>query len=663
VTSDARFLQAGEVGRMSELSLFPVPQQLERRAGAWTIGRDCSIVLTGERPHELSAPGLRIRDAIERAAGVRPRICAGYSADDSARPMVQVQIDPRVAPRAQGYVLEVDELGARLIGSDAPGLFYATCTLAQVIDQTGGVVPGLRVADWPDFAARGVMLDISRDKVPDFDTLTMLVDSLARLKINQLQLYSEHTFAYRDHSEVWRNASPLTGDEVMALDAYCRERFVELVPNQNSLGHMERWLAQPRYRHLAEYAEGAPPRAARRPAIAPTAPKPYGSTLCPTDPNSVVFLRELYRELLPHFSSTTVNVGCDEPSDIIHAPGESRYGPVRAPSGRSAEICQTRGAQHVYADFIGRIHEVVGEFDHKMQIWGDVIAHYPEIIPEIPRDVTVLDWGYDASYPFAEHLEKLADAGLTRYVCPGTSAWGSIGGRTRNTIDNLRSAAEAGLAHSAAGYLNTDWGTDGHRNFLSVSFLGYAVGAAFSWSARASAAADTADAVSRHAFGDASGTMGRVAYDLGAVADPLGAVTSDSTILGQLMRYELSQLRTTPIPLKSGSFPSAEGFHRTLDLIDESAHRLASASMARPDAAIIRAEYELTIRLLRHACWRGLLGSGAPDKDAAWLAGDLDDLMARYEAVWLARNRVGGLADSMARLARLRDGYRQAAAG
>ena len=95
------------------------------------------------------------------------------------------------------------------------------------------------------------MLDISRDKVPTMDTLFALIDRLAGWKVNQIQLYSEHTFAYRDHEVVWRDASPMTADEIRAVDAYCTERHIELVPNQNCLGHMDRWLQHDEYRHLA----------------------------------------------------------------------------------------------------------------------------------------------------------------------------------------------------------------------------------------------------------------------------------------------------------------------------------------------------------------------------------------------------------------------------
>ena len=53
------------------------------------------------------------------------------------------------------------------------------------------------------------MLDISRNKVPTMGQLKEAVDAFEMLKINHLQLYTEHTFAYAGHEEVWRDASPI----------------------------------------------------------------------------------------------------------------------------------------------------------------------------------------------------------------------------------------------------------------------------------------------------------------------------------------------------------------------------------------------------------------------------------------------------------------------
>ena len=82
--------------------------------------------------------------------------------------------------------------------------------------------PSAPCRDWPDLAERGVMLDVSRDKVPTMATLYEIVDRLAEWKVNHLELYAEHTFAYADHELVWQDASPLTAAEIRELDAYCR---------------------------------------------------------------------------------------------------------------------------------------------------------------------------------------------------------------------------------------------------------------------------------------------------------------------------------------------------------------------------------------------------------------------------------------------------------
>jgi len=174
------------------------------------------------------------------------------------------------------------------------------------------------------------MLDVSRDKVPTMDTVLALVDLLASWKINQLQLYTEHTFAYCNHPEAWANASPFTGHEILELDAYCRERHIELVPNQNSFGHMERWLKHPRYLPLAEAPNGFDTPWGEH--------RSYPSAQCPLDPGSLELMGSLYDELLPHFSSRLLNVGCDETWDL----GQ----------GRSKEECAKHGTGRVYLDYI-----------------------------------------------------------------------------------------------------------------------------------------------------------------------------------------------------------------------------------------------------------------------------------------------------------------------
>jgi hexosaminidase len=120
--------------------------------------------------------------------------------------------------KPQGYELVANVEGVTLQAADEAGAFYGMQTLRQLIAQAGARLPAFTISDEPDFPQRGVMLDVSRCKVPTMETLFQLIDLFASLKLNQLQLYTEHTFAFSAHEVVWHDASPITPEEVLVLD-------------------------------------------------------------------------------------------------------------------------------------------------------------------------------------------------------------------------------------------------------------------------------------------------------------------------------------------------------------------------------------------------------------------------------------------------------------
>src|SRR5664279_5671241 len=109
----------------------------------------------------------------------------------------------RVA-KAEGYALTISKTGIEISFRETGGLRAAAATLRQLLRQYGRRLPCLKIRDWPDFPRRGVMLDISRGRVPKLETLFELVEHLADFKINEFQLYTEHTFAYRKYKSVWK---------------------------------------------------------------------------------------------------------------------------------------------------------------------------------------------------------------------------------------------------------------------------------------------------------------------------------------------------------------------------------------------------------------------------------------------------------------------------
>jgi len=123
------------------------------------------------------------------------------------KPLASIKVVRTNAAPAQpeGYALTISNDGIKILFREKGGLRAASATLRQLLREHGRRLPCLRIRDWPDFPRRGVMLDISRGRVPKLETLLDLVEKLADFKINEFQLYTEHTFAYSKYKSVWQS--------------------------------------------------------------------------------------------------------------------------------------------------------------------------------------------------------------------------------------------------------------------------------------------------------------------------------------------------------------------------------------------------------------------------------------------------------------------------
>jgi hypothetical protein len=553
----------------------------------------------------------------------RPRV-----ADFGDRVVTDVAIREHIDARlpVQGYELHVGDDHIDVVAADAAGTFYAHATLAQLRRVHDGGVPVGTVRDHPDLPVRGVMLDVSRDKVPTMRTLRDLIDRLASWKVNQVQLYTEHTFAYTGHPEVHANASPLTAAEIVELDEFCRARHVELVPNQNCLGHMNRWLAHERYRHLAIAPDGF---------VDPYGMSRRAMTIEPTQPGALALVRELLAELLPVFSSRRVHVGLDEAWEL--------------PRDRIDDYLTWVATLRALPELDGR----------EMLIWGDMLSGDRELLARLPAGVTVCEWGYDDWYPFDERTALLADAGVPFWVAPGTSSWLSLVGRVTNAVDTCRAAARAALANGATGYLNTDWGDQGHLQQLPISDPGFAYGAAVSWCGDTNADLDLADALSVHAYDDATGELAHallVLGDLHRVVTP--QFPNLSTIVTPLYYPQLRVGQGLTAGLTPDELDVVDArLAEARDAVDRSRSRRADADLLVEE---LRFSVDLVALIARDARAR-LVGDGTigsvPSARRQTFARDIAALRERYRERWRARNRGGGLVDSVAWLDNLHRAY------
>ncbi|HTV75378.1 MAG TPA: family 20 glycosylhydrolase, partial [Candidatus Baltobacteraceae bacterium] len=549
----------------------------------------------------------------------------------------------------EGYALAISQGGIGIFFRETGGLRAATATLRQLLRQYGRHLPCLKIRDWPDFPRRGVMLDISRGRVPKLQTLLDLAEKLSDFKINELQLYIEHTFAYRKYKSVWQSWGALTAKEIQILDARCRELGVDLVPNQNSFGHLRYFLEHPKLKNLAEVSEPYEGGDAatgnheflRRP-----------TTLAPNHLGTIPFLRGLYDELLPNFSSRFFNVGCDETWDLGR--------------GQSKRLCEANGKGRVYLDFLKKIHAEVSSHDKCMMFWGDIILKYPKLISElaelggadllvsqdarqrVPTNIIALNWGYEANHPFEKEAAQFAKAGIPFYVCPGTSSWQTLIGKHDNALANLRAAAKGGKKFGAIGFLNTDWGDGGHPQPLTVSWPMFLAGASLAWNAKSFDESKLLPVLSRDVFKDSTGKIAGAAFKLGFAHKKLGVNTPNETPLGTVIAAPKPEDRELFCRngLKWFSKIPAKKIRATLDEIEKQRAILRRVKPNSNSWKIPLRELDLAARMAAQSCkfmlWQQKVAAGNI-LEAKQLARtgirELQKLEKDFKAFWPLRNK------------------------
>ena len=356
----------------------------------------------------------------------------------------------------EGYKLKIEKEVITIIAKQPNGAFYGLLTLRDILNSDNQLC--LEIEDYPDLAVRGVMLDISRSKVPTLDTLKKLVVMFATLRYNHLELYIEgFSFEYQSFKHLLSDNNYLCLQDYLELEKFAQEYYIDFVPNQNGFGHMSDWLAQDEYKKLAECEDGFDIWGSHR------AP----STLDPTNEESVNFVKKMYSDMLPYTSSRYFNMNFDEPYELGH--------------GKSFKKAQTSSIEDVYIDYFTILADDVRKYNKIPMLWGDVLVKHPEKITKLPKDVIFIDWGYNKDYPFEKHAKMLFENNVNYILAPGTSSWSTITSRMLDMSLTIIHSAKAAKKYNGLGILVTDWGDIGHLQYLPVSYLGFIFGGLLAW--------------------------------------------------------------------------------------------------------------------------------------------------------------------------------------
>ena len=462
------------------MKLLPAPQVLTPGRGQFCLGVGTELILTDTEPRALLYAQM-LQQTIEAETGLALPIRRGAARAGE----IALRIDSALP--ADHYTLAVAPEGVTLRAGGDEALCNGVQTLCQLFMRDGGRISAQTIEDWPSLAARGYYLDTARGRVPTLETLKRYADLLCRYKINQWQLYIEHTYLFRDLSEAWRDDTPLTAQEILALDEYCAARHIELVPSLSSFGHMYKILSTKTCCDLCEL-----PDSEKIPHSYTYAGEHH--TLNVSNEGAIPFILTLIDEYRQLFRSTKFNICADETFDLG--------------KGKSKPLAEKEGEQALYIRHVRALCEHLVAVGCTPMFWGDIVWRFPDACKELPPETICLNWGYLPTQ--REHeMQCIAETGAKQYACPGVCGWNCWMPMVENSYKNIRLMASYAAKYQALGLLNTDWGDYGHINDPRLSVPGILYGAAFSWNAASKDLPfeELNEAISFLEYGDASESL------------------------------------------------------------------------------------------------------------------------------------------------------------
>lgn len=440
------------------LHLIPTPSEINFGAKSFPLYELENLLLPAGTPVSILQSAVKLADDFEKVTSRRLR----FGRSELPGKSIKLAFDCR--KDSESYTLKAADGEININGDSEAGLFYGIQTLRQIFLSCGNFCPELTINDTPDFAARGFYHDITRSAVPTLQSLFELADKMAYYKLNQLQLYIEHTFAFARHCDIWEGSDPITAEEIIQLDHYCRDRHIDLVPSLSTFGHFYMALRSKRKEDLNELDI----KASELPFSF------YGRmahyTLNCSDPRSLALVEDMLTEFMPLFTSKYFNICCDETFDLG--------------KGKNAAAAEKYGSEALYVDFLKKIIAIVEKAGRTAMFWGDIIATQPELIKTLPPGTIALEWDYSAA---AEHRDTATLAKTTDnfYICPGTTVWNCWNADINVCQPNILNYARKGKRYGAKGLLNTNWGDMGNINLFANSLYGLAYGAQASWNTAA----------------------------------------------------------------------------------------------------------------------------------------------------------------------------------
>ncbi|MBR5438706.1 MAG: beta-N-acetylhexosaminidase [Clostridia bacterium] len=286
----------------------------------------------------------------------------------------------------------------------------------------------------------GVMLDCSRNAVMKVSEVKKMIDVLAKMGYNALELYTEDTFKVEGEPYFGYLRGGYTAEEIKEIDAYAKTKGIELIPCIQTLAHFTNLVKLRNYKKIVD----------------------VNDILLIDEEKTYELIDKMFLTLSKNFTSRVVNIGMDE----AHMVGLGKFLDKHGYHNRFDILLR----------HLNKVIEIATKYGFKAHMWSDMFfrlinngEYYGENL-RIPEEVTskmpnvdLVYWDYYHSFKpsYDDMLKSHQATGKEIWFAGGVWTWTGFVPLNYYTLRTMKSAMQSVKEHGITNVLMTLWGDDG----------------------------------------------------------------------------------------------------------------------------------------------------------------------------------------------------------
>ncbi len=297
-----------------------------------------------------------------------------------------------------------------------------------------------------NFDRFGVMIDCSRNAVPNLPALKRFIDILAQMGYDCAMLYTEDTYEIPTQPFFGYKRGKYTQAELRELDDYAMSVGVELIPCIQTLAHVNALFRWNTYRRIRD----------------------CNDILLTGDERTYALIDQMFASLSSSLRSRKIHIGMDE----AHMVGLGKY----------LDKNGYRNRHEILLEHLNRVCEIARRYGYEPMMWEDMFfrlefgdyhitrkeerfeGHFSkEVLAKIPADLTQVYWDYytESAEAYGTMFDLSLELSDNVWFAGGAWCWGGFTPHNRISIRRNKIVLPVCKEKGVRNVIFTMWGDDG----------------------------------------------------------------------------------------------------------------------------------------------------------------------------------------------------------